>query len=145
MTTLHIAFRYGDKRLFSRIVCLLRGGDSAHVEVAEPLGDGRWRCTSSSFMDGGARQKDMPLPAEKWRIYRTDIPPERATAWLAANDAEGYPWWVLLRFVLPFMRPGSAWKVCTGCAAEIAAIPRPEVWEVMTLEAAVAWRYERVQ
>jgi len=66
-----IAFRHSDTRLFSRLVTLLRGGDSAHVESAIPSPDGRLSlCVSSSFLDGGVRGKVIDLTdPHKWRVY----------------------------------------------------------------------------
>ena len=143
--TLHIAYRYGDHRIFARLVCLLRGGDSAHVEVAVPLENGTWACVSSSWLDGGPRLVVMPLPAEKWRIYQTGLPVHKADDWLNLNRGKGYGWWRLLRFVLPFFRPGGGGPVCTSAVAEIIGLPRPEIWDLIGHEAAVSWRYERVQ
>lgn len=145
MSTLYVAYRYGDTRLFARLVRLFRGGDCAHVEAAVPLGDGLWRCTSSSWMDSGPRQKDMPLPAAKWRIYRTDVPAKRADEWLSWAWGAGYGWWRLLRFVVPCFRPGGGGPVCTSAVAEMVAMPRPEIWDLIGHEAAVSWRYPRVQ
>ena len=145
MATLHIAFRYGDTRFFSRLVCLLRGGDSAHVEAAEPMDDGRWRCTSSSGLDGGVRQKDMPLPPEKWRIYKTDVSPEAASLWMASNKGEGYGWSKLVRFAAPFLRPSWGGPICTEAVAQIMSLGHSDSWDLRTLEAATAWRYERTQ
>lgn len=145
MAALHIAYRYGDTRLFARLVCLLGGGDSAHVEVAEPLGGGLWRCVSSSWLDGGPRVKVMPLPAEKWRIYKTDIDGERAGDWLKAHYHQGYGWVKLLRFVFPWFRPSWGGPICTECWAAVLGVGLADSWHLRTSEAVTAWRYERTQ
>ena len=142
---LHIAYRYGDTKLFARFVCLLRGGDSAHVEMCEPLAYGLWRCTSSSHMDGGPRTKDMPLPAGKWRLYRTNIHPSVAREWLANNKGKSYGWWKLIRFAIPLIRPSFGGPICTQACAQMTALGHADSWDLRTLEAAHAWRYERVQ
>lgn len=68
-----VAFRYNDRRMFARLVCWLRGGDSAHCEVASVLTDtGLHHCVSSSWLDGGVRGKWMPLPADRWRVYEIE-------------------------------------------------------------------------
>lgn len=145
MSTLHAAYRYGDTRLFARLVCLLVGGDSAHVEMAEPLGDGLWRCTSSSWMDGGPRQKVMPLPPEKWRVYKTDVHLSHANEWLIANMASGYGWVKLLRFVFPWFRPSFGGPICTECWAQVLGIGDADSWNLRASEAVTAWRYKRFQ
>lgn len=142
---LHIAYRYDDQRTFARLVRLFRGGDCAHVEAAVPLNGDQWACVSSSWLDGGPRFKVMPLPPEKWRIYRTSISHLRADEWLAANHGKGYGWWRLIRFVLPFLRPGGGGPVCTSAVAEMIGMPKPETWDLIGHEAAVSWRYERTQ
>ena len=142
---LHVAFRYGETKLFAQLVYFFRGGDSAHVEVAELLGDGIWRCTSSSYMDKGPRAKDMPLPASKWRLYKTDIDPVVAHEWLARNKGKGYAWWKLLRFVFPWIRPSFGGPPCSQCWAHCVAIGHSDSWDLRNAEAATAWRYERVQ
>lgn len=140
MTALHIAFRYNDRRLFARLVCLIRGGDSAHCEGAYPTDDG-WRCVSASWMDGGARGKTMALPGDKWRVYRTDLPPGVAEAWLARNGGQGYGWWKLIRFAFPWLRPSFGGPICTEACAEMLGLGHADSWDLRTLEAAVEWRY----
>jgi hypothetical protein len=143
--TLIAAFRYNDPRLFARLVCLVTGGDTAHCEVAEDLGDGTYRCVSSSWLDGGARPKIMPLPAGKWRLYRTDVPARHAAAWMARNKGARYGWWKLLRFVVPFLRPSWGGPICSEACAEILGMPDSDSWNPRSFEAAVAWRYPRAE
>ena len=147
MTTLHVAFRYGDRRWFARLVVAVCGGDAAHCEVVTPLGGGQWRCISSSWMDGGPRAKHMALPAEKWRIYATSASWDSAEAWLDAQRtlANGYGWWKLLRFVLPFLRPSWGGPICTEACAEALDMPDSDAWNVRQLEAALAWQHNRFQ
>lgn len=141
MAQLHVAFRYGDRRLFARLVCLVRGGDSAHCEAAYATPEGDWACVSSSWVDGGARGKEMPLPAAKWRIYRTDLDAVRAQLWLARHAGEGYGWIKLLRFLLPFVRPSWGGPICTEAVAQMLGLGHADSHDLRTLEAAVRWRY----
>ena len=62
---IRIAFRYGDRRWFARLVCALRGGDVAHCEVAyAQLAIGHL-CVSASWLDGGVRSKMIVLDPAK--------------------------------------------------------------------------------
>jgi hypothetical protein len=153
MPTVHLASRYGDRRVFSRLVCAVIGGDTAHCEAVTPLGDGQWRCISSSWMDGGPRPKTMPLPREKWRIYRTEVPWSNAEEWLAAQDEKlkgtprwlRYGWWKLLRFVVPFLRPSWGGPICSEACAEICRMPDSDSYNPRSIEAAVAWQHTKIQ
>lgn len=147
MSTVYLASRYGDRRLFARLVCAVTGGDTAHCEAVTPLGDGQWRCISSSWMDGGPREKLMPLPPEKWRIYRTEAPWFNAQEWLAGQQARGhgYGWWKLLRFVLPMIRPSWGGPICSEACAEILRMPDSDSYTPRSIEAAVAWQHARIQ
>jgi hypothetical protein len=145
MSRLLVAVRYNDPRLFGRLVRLARGGDGSHTEVAVPQGDGLYWCVSSAQTDGGVRPKTMPLPAGKWRLYQTDVPTERAHDYLRKRGHEGYGWWRLVRFLLPMLRPSWGGPICTQATAEIVGLPDHDSWDVRQLEAAIAWRWPRVQ
>lgn len=141
MPTLRVAFRYGDSRLFARLVRFLRGGDSAHVEVsARKVGD-MHECISSSHMDGGVRLKIMPLPGQKWRVYKTDIPSARAYDWLAFNDHRGYGWVRLVRFLFPFLRPNVGGPICTTAVGQILGLADSECHDLRSQESAVRFRW----
>lgn len=141
MTGLRVAFRYGDPRLFSRLVCLVRGSDSAHVEAAHRWVDDTADCVSASFVDRGVRGKVITLSPDKWRVYQTDVPPERATGWLAANDHKGYGWLRLLRFVVPVIRPNVGGPICTTAVGEILGLSDAECHDLRSLESAVRLRW----
>lgn len=158
MSNLLVAFRYGDTRLFARLVCLIRGGDSAHCEAAapqdletrlDPAASGAlFYCVSSSWVDGGPRPVTMRLPPSKWRIYETDLSAERADEWLAEQRRLGYiryGWWKLIRFLFPFIRPSRGGPICTEAIAAMVDLGHTDSWDLRTLEAAIAWRYRRVQ
>lgn len=135
---IRVAFRYGDSRLFARLVCLFQGGDSAHCEVSIRRVADVHECVSASWIDGGVRVKQMPLPASKWRIYRVDGAPETATAWAAKHSGAPYDWLGLLGF---FVRriPGfsNAW-FCSESAADIMGLTDPHRYDLALLESVCA-------
>ncbi len=139
-----IAFRYGDTRLFSRLVCLLRGGDSAHCEVAtNELGGSYW-CVSSSFLDGGVRGKEMPLPPGKWRIYKIETKRD-PVQWCAEHSGAKYDVLGLLGVVLPPLGHARKRWFCSEVAAAILGLSEPHIFDLRTLEAVCARFGTRVQ
>jgi hypothetical protein len=141
MTALRVAFRHNDRRLFARLVCLVRGGDSAHVEAVARMVADQGECISASFVDRGVRSKIITLDPAKWRIYQTDLPPERARGWLARNDHKGYGWLRLVRFLFPFFRPNVGGPICTIAVGEILGLPDAECHDLRSLESAVRLRW----
>lgn len=139
-----IAFRYGDTRLFSRLVCLLRGGDSAHCEVAINEFDGSYWCVSASFLDGGVRGKDMPLPPEKWRIYEIEAEHD-PFVWMQRHEGAGYDVPGLLGIVLPPIGHSRKRWFCSEVAAAILGLREPHIYDLRTLEAVCARYGTRVQ
>lgn len=134
MSALRVAFRYGDPRLFSRLVVALRGGDSAHCEaISRTVGDVH-ECVSASFLDGGVRLKRMPLPAEKWRIYAVPIPAERVLAWHAQHDGCRYDWPGILGVVIKWIKHVRRWWFCSEVLADMAGLHRPESYDLVKLE-----------
>ncbi len=114
---IRVAFRYDDTRLFARLVCFLRGGDSAHCEVAyrwpdcpedvysllrgldvTPLKGNEHECVSASFLDGGVRSKVIDLPASKWRIYEVPGDPAEVKLWLSLHQGQRYDWPAFIGF-----------------------------------------------
>lgn len=132
-----VAFRYGDRRLFARLVCLLRGGDSAHCEVAKPILNGQFWCVSSSWLDGGVRYKYMPLPADKWRMYEIDAAVHPAQ-WHEANMRKGYDVLGLLGIVLPPMGHSRRRWFCSEAAADMLGLREPHIYDLRTLESVCA-------
>lgn len=141
-----IAFRYGDTRFFSRAVTWLRGGDSAHCELAH-----KWRgdfhtCTSASFMDGGVRQKQMPLPADKWRIYELNgISDKEVDEWFVTNHNKKYDVIGLLGFVWRQIEGSSRRLFCSEAVADIIGLPEPHLYDLRTLESVCARFGRRIQ
>lgn len=130
---LRIAFRYGDTRLFSRLVCLVRGGDSAHCEVVLRSVGGVHECLSASWVDGGVRVKKMPLPADKWRIWTLTGGADPLT-WYTQHAGAPYDVAGLLGFVVPWVKHKlDAW-FCSECAADIAGLEAPHRYDLVKLE-----------
>lgn len=132
---IRVCFRYDDRRLFSRAVCLVRGGDSAHCEVAHDWISDRHACVSASFLDGGVRGKTIDMPAKKWRIYEGPGDRVEVLAWLSANDGCWYDVPGLLGFIWPLLRHVRRWWFCSEACARLAfKHPRPHRIDVRDLE-----------
>lgn len=139
-----VAFRYGDTRLFARTVCALRGGDSAHCEVATPAEPWVYDCVSASFLDGGVRGKRMALPPEKWRLYRMDARRDPAD-WLAAHEGQGYDVLGLAGIVLPPLWHSRTRWFCSEAAADILGLAPAHIYDLRVLESVCARFGERLQ
>lgn len=139
------AFRYGDKRLFARLVTLLRGGDSAHCEASIRQVADVHECVSSSWLDGGVRKKYMPLPPEKWRIYEVPVPAEDVLAWHAANEGCPYDWPGILGIVIKWIKHVRRWWFCSEVLADIPKLDEPHTYDLVKLEAWCAQVGRRVQ
>lgn len=137
MTKLVIAFRYGDRRWFSRLISWWQKHDAAHCEAAVPLGS-EFICISASKVDGGVRTKTMPLPADKWRLYEVDTPTAAAVDWYYAQRGAKYDWLGLFGFVWrPLSGRRRAW-FCSEAVADILKLPDPWRYDVALLESVVA-------
>lgn len=131
-----IAFRYGDTRLFARLVCLWRGGDSAHCEVAilEPGSSDTYMCLSASWLDGGVRIKHMKLPTSKWRVYNIDVSQDNVYNWASAHVGKKYDWVGLLGFILPRIKGRKKSYFCSEVAAEVMGLNEPYKFDLRLLE-----------
>ena len=144
-TPLQIAFRYGDSRLFARLVCALRGGDSAHCEMSVLRVDDRHHCISSSFLDGGVRFKVMQLSPGKWRIYELPVDASLAVEWLRAHEGEGYDWLGLLGFFVRRIKGSKTKRFCSEAAAEVLGLPDAWRYDLALLESVCAMFGKRLQ
>lgn len=131
---IRIAFRYGDKRPFARLVCLLQGGDSAHCEVAWAWRSAVHDCVSASFLDGGVRAKTLSLEPAKWRVYEVPGEPLDVLAWLHRNRRQKYDWLGLVGFVFRRIKGWSKRKFCSEVGAEILGLPDPWRYDLALLE-----------
>ena len=141
---IRIAFRYGDSRIFARLVCLLQGGDSAHCEVAYAWAGRVHQCVSASFLDGGVRQKTLALDPAKWRVYEAEGEPTEVLAWLRRHDAERYDWLGLLGFAIRRIKGWSNRKFCSEACADILGLPDPYRYDLALLESVCARYGKRV-
>ena len=129
-----VAFRYGDKRLFARLVCAIQGGDSAHCEVAWSWSGLVHQCVSASFVDGGVRPKKLTLSADKWRVYEMPGEPAEVLAWLQRHRHQKYDWLGLLGFAIRRIKGWADRKFCSEVAAEILGLPDPWRYDLALLE-----------
>lgn len=142
---LQIAFRYGDRRWFARLVCAIQGGDSAHCEMSVYRDRDQHHCISASFLDDGVRFKVMPLPAAKWRIYEMPQDSTGAIEWLRAHDRDGYDWLGLLGFIVRRIRGQGDRRFCSEAAAEVLGLRDPWRYDLTLLESVCARFGRRVQ
>lgn len=138
-----VAFRYGDTRLFSRFICWVRGGDVSHCEVIHHTVADVHACVSSSWVDGGVREKIMPLPAHKWRIYEVVGDPLRVRAWLEQHDQEVYGWRKLLVFVTGLRLRGG--PTCSSATADMLGMDADELFCPRLIEAVCIQHGTRLQ
>jgi hypothetical protein len=141
-----IAFRHSDRRLFSRLVTRVRGGDSAHVESAIPSPDGRLSlCVSSSFMDDGVRGKIIDLTdPHKWRVYRWDGDHADLMVWLRINLRVKYDTRGMLGIQWRDLGQNPGKKFCSEAVAEHIGLPDPHTYDLVDLEDYVKQRAEIV-
>lgn len=132
-----IAFRHSaTRRLFARVVCWLRGGDSAHVESAIPAPDGRLALSvSASFMDRGVRGKILDFTdARKWRVYRWDAPHVDLMAWLQDHYAAPYDVRGLLGIMAPAVGHDRRARFSSEAVAEHIGLEDPHTYDLVRLE-----------
>jgi hypothetical protein len=139
---IRIAFRYGDKRLFSRLVCLFQGGDSAHCEAAWSWRGATHDCVSASFLDGGVRRKAIALSPAKWRVYEVPGEPLEVVEWYGRHAREGYDWLGLMGFVFRRIKGFANRKFCSEACASIMGLPDAHRYDLALLES-VCMRYGR--
>ena len=138
------AFRYGDKRMFARLVTLVQGSDTAHCEAAWAWDGDVHECVSSSWLDGGVRGKTIEMPAGKWRIYEVDAAID-PLVYLSQHDGDGYDWLGLLGFVIRRIRGFGGRRFCSEAVAEILGLRDPWRFDPATLEGVIAGIGRRVQ
>ena len=141
---IRVCFRYGDRRLFARLVTLVQGSDTAHCEAARAWTGDVHECVSSSWLDGGVRGKTIEMPAGKWRIYEVDAAID-PLVYLSQHDGDGYDWLGLVGFVIRRIRGFGSRRFCSEAVAEILGLRDPWRFDPATLEAVVAGIGRRVQ
>lgn len=143
-----VAFRYDDKRWFSRLVCFIRGGDSAHCEAVRNYRPGfDSTCASASWVDGGVRYACIRLHPEKWRVYEVEgIPVDLIDTWMGKHQGEDYDLVGLLGVVLPtiFGHSTRRW-FCSEVVANMLGMTDPHLYDLRVLESVCAKVGKRVQ
>ena len=133
--TVRVAFRYNDKRIFARLVVLVRGGDSAHCEISDRWdNEGGHSCVSASFLDGGVRRKFLTLPKEKWRIYELDSPVEAVADWYKKHVGKGYDILGLLGFIVRTKIENPNRFFCSEAVAAVLGLFMPWTYDPRKLE-----------
>jgi hypothetical protein len=132
---IRICFRYDDTRLFARLVCALRGGDSAHVEVAHRWIGDMHDCVSSSWVDDGVRPKLIQMHQDRWRVYEVPGNPEDVRQYLKEHEGEKYDWLSFFGYGLLRRLSGSSRrKTCVEVAADLMWLRSPHRWDLYDLE-----------
>lgn len=139
-----VAFRFNDDRLVSRLICWVRGGDTAHCEVIHRTVGDVHHCVSASYVDGGVREKIMLLPADKWRVYEVMGDPLRVRAWLEAHDHESYGWLRFLVFIIG-LRLNVGAPICSSSAADMLDLDAGELYCPRLIESVCARYGARLQ
>lgn len=130
-----IAFRYGDDRALARLLAWWQRSDVSHCEAVIRQHAGGGLCVSASWVDGGVRVAQIPMPADKWRIY--DVPggalPDQ---WAAGHVGDGYDWLALIGIYLrPATRGSRRRWYCAEVCAELLGLVESWRWDVASLEA----------
>lgn len=143
---IRVAFRYGDKRLFSILACFFQRYDSAHCEAAHTWSGQDHVCVSSSFLDDGVREKEINMPPEKWRIYELDEDPVKVKQYLSENDSCKYDVLGLLGFIISRrIRGMKKRKFCSEVLAEIIGLQDPWRYDLALAESYCIKVGKRVQ
>jgi len=143
--TLRVAFRYNDPRIFARLVCWVRGGDSAHCEVSDKWTGLSHSCVSASFVDKGVRRKQLWLAPEKWRIYELELSPEVVADWYRKNAGKGYDILGLLGFLFRRVTGESNKYFCSEAGAAMLGYSNAWAYDLVLLESVCAREGKQVQ
>ena len=144
MSVARICFRYGDRRLFSRLVTFFRGGDSAHCEVSWAWRGDQHYCASSSWVDGGVRSKVIEMAADKWRVYEVELS-EDPLDWLDLYAGQGYDFLGLLGILWPRAGDSRTRWFCSEAAGYMLGLPEPQLFDLRTLESVCMKIGKRIQ
>jgi hypothetical protein len=143
--TLRVAFRYGDRRVSSRMVAGWLRSDTPHCEVAGEWAGHSHHCVGSSFLDGGVRRKTIVMPPEKWRVYEVSGDPGALWGWYERNAGARYDTLGALGFVLRPLPQSRRRRFCSEVVAEVLGYADPWRFDPPTLESVVARTGARVQ
>jgi hypothetical protein len=130
-----LAFYKGTKaenpqaKLFDQAVCwwTFSAGRFSHVELVVNGPDNAATCLSSSYRDGGVREKIIDLTSGRWVLV--DINADKAVAlnWFMKHEGKRYDVPGLFGFVFPFRMHIRHWWFCSESCAEALGLSRS--WE----------------
>lgn len=98
-----------------------------HVELAIDHGPGWAVVWSSSERDGGVRLKRIEVRPEAWDAVDIPDTPE-AIEWFKKHQWQGYDWWGVARFVLPFIPQKKDKWFCSEAVAASLGLNKPHRW-----------------
>jgi len=119
--------RFSLARLGDWLTRRVTRGPYSHCEIAVAIGDGLYRCYSSSFRDGGVRIKTMPLPGNKWDLISLDIACAQVMTFHDRHIGKPYDWRGVLGFVFYNRDSRNKWFCSEYCAA---ALGFSEAWRI---------------
>ncbi len=130
---MQVAFYKGKKRLFNRLVAWWTQGPYSHCELVI---DGV--CWSSSFMDGGVRNKVIAFDADNWDLV--PLAPSDAAdalAWFAARNGQRYDVLGIIGFIWRALEQDQRKWFCSEAIAAALGIPDAWRFDPNTLHAAL--------
>lgn len=132
MDTLHVAFYIGrtrenpKTRFFDRLVCLIDGSEYSHAElVVEYNPAGLSLCRSSSYRDGGVREKYINLQSGHWVVIQIQGNRGFANYWFQKSKGSKYDWLGLGRTVFKWFPNYRDRFFCTEAIANMLNLKDP--------------------
>ena len=77
-------------RICDSITKFFTRGQFSHCEIALHLGDGYYKCYSSSYRDGGVRTKTMQLDPTKWQLIPIHVSDTQIKRYFGVTRDSGY-------------------------------------------------------
>ena len=113
--------------------------------IDQPGAPHRFVCWSASAMDGGVREKVMPLDPAHWELYELhDFGTLKADAWFRANNGKGYDLLGLIGFAWRPWRGSRGRYWCSEACASALGFDEPFRFDVATFAAVVRRLGKRV-
>ena len=119
-----VAHYIGKKRLFNKLVQWWDLGPISHTEAILAVNaDGSCLCASSSFLDGGVRQKMIRLDPAHWILTDTPIwNANRAAHWFAPRYGCRYDVRGIIGHVLPVGQSKTKWYCNEAIGAAVGVL-----------------------
>lgn len=134
--------------VYNRLVCWWTRSKYSHVELIfiDSAVPGRALAASSSYMDGGVRDKVIDFDPALWDFV--DVPDElwdQAWQWFCDHDGQAYDLLGNLHFVLSAIGDDKRKWFCSEAVAASLGIPNPERFDPGTLHAALSFTNQPAQ